>query len=187
MTITSRLVKLDLNLTERIQLQSPAQPLWKLAALIAHTGDSWVWAICVGLIWLLRLGDQSWHWYAAILEASVVGQALFVFGLKRFFKRERPQGDWGGIYRQIDPHSFPSGHATRAFMLLVLAFALGPAWMGWVIAVWAPLVCLARVMTGVHYVSDILGGAVLGLILGAVMVGIYPLILGWFPFLINLP
>jgi undecaprenyl-diphosphatase len=34
---------------------------------------------------------------------------------------------------------------------------------------WAPLVALARVSMGVHYLSDVLAGAVLGLMLGLVV------------------
>ena len=56
------------------------------------------------------------------------------------------------IYRKTDPHSFPSGHAARAFMIAVLATGLGPGWLAVVLWVWAPLVSVARVAMGVHYV-----------------------------------
>ena len=176
---------LDLNLSNLFRIQK-SHPLWFPAVILAHSGDSWVWAIGVGLVWLLwfaRIGGAHLHQYSAILEISIVFQALFVFALKAVIKRRRPTGEWGGIYRQYDPHSFPSGHATRAVLLAVTAIGLGPAWFAWTMAVWAPLVCLSRVLTGLHYLSDILGGMLLGLLMGLAILVISPLWMEWFPFL----
>jgi undecaprenyl-diphosphatase len=184
-----KLNQVDRSLTGRIQLNSSGHAWWRPAVLLAHSGDSWVWATGIGLIWLSRFfmspspGVFSLHSFSAILEISIVFQALTVFLLKALIRRRRPNGDWGGIYRQVDPHSFPSGHATRAVMLAVLALSLGPAWFGWLLAAWAPLVCLARVMTGVHYVSDILGGVILGLLLGFAFLALNPFWMQRFPFL----
>lgn len=168
-----KLTEFDIDLTNRIRLTSPTSPWWRLAALIAHSGDSWVWATGLALVWLFT--RSFWHSYAAILEISIVIQALSVFALKSMIRRRRPDGNWGGIYRHFDPHSFPSGHATRAMLLAVMAAGMGPAWFGGLLAVWAPLVCLSRVMTGVHYISDILGGMALGLAMGLVMIKISPI------------
>jgi undecaprenyl-diphosphatase len=175
--------KLDVQWTGRIQLRSMDGATWKLAAILSHSGDSWLWATAVGLIWLLSFSYPDLHRLSAILEVSIVIQALSIFVLKRLIHRQRPDGEWGGIYRQIDPHSFPSGHATRAAMLSVLGLAFGPSWLGWLLVIWTPLVCTARVMTGVHYVSDISGGIILGLLLGAAFVAITPLWMQAFPFL----
>jgi undecaprenyl-diphosphatase len=57
-------------------------------------------------------------------------------------------------------------------MLAVLALGMGPVWFGLLLLVWAPLVPLARVAMGVHYVSDVLVGAVLGVILGLLVLWI---------------
>ncbi len=173
--------KLDLDLTNSIRLQSTRSKWWRPAAWLGHSGDSWLWAIGIGLIWLFA--NPAWHRSAALLEISIVIQALFVFGLKGLIRRQRPSGEWGGIYRQYDPQSFPSGHATRAILLTVLVLNLGPAWFGWLLAIWTPLVCLSRVMTGVHYVSDILGGMVLGLLMGLLMLALSPAWMRLLPFL----
>ena len=175
------LLKLDFALSDQIRERAGKNGWRRLATLLAHSGDSWVWAAGLGLVWLFSQG--ALHRYTAILEISVVLQALLVFAIKKLFGRKRPGGQDGTIYRQFDPHSFPSGHATRAALLAVLALSLGPAWFGWLITAWAPLVCLSRVMTGLHYLSDILGGVALGLVLGAVVVLVHPLWVAWFPFL----
>jgi undecaprenyl-diphosphatase len=59
--------------------------------------------------------------------------------------------------------SFPSDHATLAFAVAaVLAYAW-PNRASWFLAA-AALIALGRVMAGVHYPSDILAGAALGLL-----------------------
>jgi undecaprenyl-diphosphatase len=101
-----------------------------------------------------------------ILGAAVLATAALVLAIKFTIRRRRPEGDWGAIYRNADPHSFPSGHAARAFILAVLTAGIGPAWLAAVLLIWAPLVALARVAMGLHYVSDVIAGAVLGIGLG---------------------
>ena len=68
--------------------------------------------------------------------------AVLVIGIKFIVRRQRPVGEGGGIYRNTDPHSFPSGHAARAFLIAVIGSALGPAWLGLLLWIWAPLVAL---------------------------------------------
>ena len=107
--------------------------------------------------------------------------------IKFSVRRRRPQGEWGGIYRNTDPHSFPSGHAARSFMIAVLASGLGPTWLAIVLWIWAPLVSLARVAMGVHYFSDILAGIVVGLVVGLIGLQIYQPVLGWIAALVGFP
>lgn len=176
--------QIDLNLTGYARLKSARSFWWRTAVIVGHTGDSWLWAIGMAMVWALsREGSLLWRRNAAILEISIVIQALFVFALKQVIHRARPDGDLSDLHRLVDPHSFPSGHATRAAMLAVMCLALGPAWFGWLILAWAPLVCLSRVLTGVHYLSDILGGIVLGVVLGYVMLALVPLWVNSLPFL----
>ena len=130
------------------------------AILLAHSGDSWFWWGGLGL--LLWLGTPFWKDWSLIVLPSIIGLAVLVLGIKFLVRRQRPVGEWGGFYRKTDPHSFPSGHAARAFLLAVLVTGLGPTWLAIVLWIWAPLVCLARVAMGVHYLSDILAGMATG-------------------------
>jgi membrane-associated phospholipid phosphatase len=54
-------------------------------------------------------------------------------------------------------------------MLLVLTLRIGPPGLALSLVLWAPLVALARVAMGVHYLSDVVGGTLLGLVVGAVL------------------
>ena len=54
-------------------------------------------------------------------------------------------------------------------MLAVLVLGLGPTWLGVVLLFWAYLVVMARVAMGVHYLSDVLAGGVLGALLAVIL------------------
>jgi len=141
-----------------------------LAAFLAHSGDSWFWG--GGLVATWWFGGQSWKVWAVRLLASIVALAIFVMAIKLVVRRSRPAGEWGAIYRTTDPHSFPSGHAARAALLATLVTAWGPPWLAPWLWLWAPLVALARVAMGVHFLSDVLAGGLLGLIAAWIAVGL---------------
>lgn len=143
-----------------------------LAVFFAHSGDSWYWLAFLFTIWLFT--DGQWHTYTAFLAGSILIQAIFVLAIKFIIKRSRPAGDWGAIYRNSDPHSFPSGHATRAAMLAVLFWGLQLYPLAILITIWVFLVSFARVILGVHYLSDIVAGWILGVLLGLSMLWLQP-------------
>jgi len=157
-------LEVDARWSSRLRVAEKPGARRKLAAVLAHSGDSWFWLAGLALVgWL---GSPYWKWRALILAASVLITAVLVMAIKFTVRRRRPEGEWGGIYRSTDPHSFPSGHAARAVMLAVVTFGLGPAWLAGLLLVWAPLVALARVAMGVHYLSDVAAGAALGAVIG---------------------
>jgi undecaprenyl-diphosphatase len=161
------LIELDARLTERIRIAEQPGPLRRLAVVLAHSGDSWFWLAGLLMLWLL--GNDNWKTLALIMIAAILLTAVIVFVVKFSVRRRRPEGQWGQFYRSTDPHSFPSGHAVRAVMLAVIALGLGPLWMGLALCVWAPLVAFARVAMGVHYLSDVMAGMLLGLLIGGVV------------------
>ncbi len=175
------LLELDADLSQRLRLDSSQSSMKKVAAFLAHSGDSWFWVAGLAVVWLAAAGE--WHAKAALLIFGILGLAATVLAVKFTIRRSRPQGEWGAIYRATDPHSFPSGHAARAFMLALLALFLGPAWFGVLVLVWAPLVSLARVAMGLHFLSDILAGMLVGLIAGLFVLWISPLLMALFPFI----
>ena len=164
----------DARLTQKLRVAEKPGPLRTLAILLAHSGDSWFWLLA--LILLAWLGPEYWSRRAIVFILAILITAVVVFAIKFTVRRRRPEGEWGQVYRMTDPHSFPSGHAARAALLAVLGLGLGPVWLGVLLAVWAPLVMLARVAMGVHYLSDVLAGALLGVLLGAVALRFVPLL-----------
>ena len=165
-----RLLERDAVWSQALRLEDGRGILRTAAAVLAHSGDSWFWG--PGLLAAAAAGPAEVRLVALRSLAAIGGLAIVVLGVKLLIRRRRPEGEWGAIYRSTDPHSFPSGHAARAFLLAVLAVAWGSAILAGILIVWAPLVALSRVAMGLHYLSDVVGGALLGLIAGGVALAI---------------
>jgi undecaprenyl-diphosphatase len=175
-----KLIELDDKLTKSLRID-PGKVFWfKMASFVAHTGDSWYWLAGLFIVWLVGIfANDEWHYISGVLAFSLLLEAVFVLGLKFIIKRQRPEGEWGQIYRSTDPHSFPSGHAARAILIAVMGTAIGPAWFGILLILWAPLACLARIVMGVHYVSDVVVGALIGFFSGLVMLWAINYVVPW--------
>jgi membrane-associated phospholipid phosphatase len=168
-----KLLQLDAIYSARLRLADKPGSWRTLAILLAHSGDSWFWLVGLAILWLT--GNTFWKTSVVVMLTGIIITAALVFLIKFIVRRQRPAGEWGAIYRKTDPHSFPSGHAARAALLAVIAAGLGPVWFCWLLLIWAPLVILARVSMGVHYLSDVIAGALLGLLVGALILNYFPL------------
>ena len=69
------------------------------------------------------------------------------------------------VHKETHGHSFPSRHALSAAVLSMVWMRFYPT-VGWVMVGVTALICLMRVLTGVHYPRDVLCGAALGFALG---------------------
>jgi membrane-associated phospholipid phosphatase len=164
--IWKQMLDLDARLSARMRVAERPGLIRTLAVFLAHSGDSWFW--WAGLLLLWWLGNPFWKPWALTVLLSIIALAAVVLAIKFIIRRRRPEGEWGGLYRKTDPHSFPSGHAARVVLISILTLGLGPLWLGVVLCIWAPLVALARVAMGVHYLSDIIGGFGLGALAGII-------------------
>ena len=112
---------------------------------------------------------------AIYIGTSVVEAIGLTYGLKYAFDRQRPYEKYPDRIHPIEPEdspSFPSGHTAAAFSLATSLSITYPKW--YVIApsaVWACGVGLARINQGVHYPSDVLTGAAIGV--GCAFVNVY--------------
>jgi len=166
MTLKDYLQK-DAELSQNLLIPENKKGLKKIAAFFAHSGDSWFWGAALALLWFI--GPADWRPQITLLFIGILFTAVSVLILKFLIKRPRPEGEWGQVYRKSDPHSFPSGHAARATMLTVLILLAGPFWLGLVMITWALLVAISRIGLGVHFISDILAGTILGILFGGVV------------------
>ncbi len=171
------ILELDARLSSQIRVAERPGLLRTLAILFAHSGDSWFWAAALIVAWFFS--DSYWRKWETVEFFGIAWLAAIVLIVKLLVKRKRPEGEWGGIYRNTDPHSFPSGHAARAFLIAVIASALAPPWLALALWLWAPLVALARAAMGVHYLSDVAAGAVLGIIVALLGLQVYSSFLNW--------
>lgn len=171
------ILQLDAHLSDKMRVAEKPGALRSLAVFFAHSGDSWFWGAALILLWLVS--NSFWKRWEAVEFAGISALAALVMAIKFLVRRRRPEGEWGGIYRNTDPHSFPSGHAARAFLIAVIGTALGPSWLALVLWLWAPLVALARVAMGVHYLSDVIAGAILGVVVALLGLQLYEALFLW--------
>lgn len=171
------LIEVDVRLTKRLALVEDRRrwrnPLFWLATVGAHAGDSLLWAGITAILWQQCGEDQDRKRQIVGWIVSFVGALLATLSIKRIFKRRRP-GKGQFLYgRGADVHSFPSGHGARSGTILIWAAILHPVW-----GRWAPLLILwigwSRIATGVHYVGDVVVGFVLGLGLSGLIRAIWP-------------
>lgn len=88
--------------------------------------------------------------------------------LKNLFERIRPCNALEGVNILAGctgSYSFPSSHAVNNFAAAVFFYKIFPK-LKWILLIAAALVALSRPYVGVHYPSDILGGAVIGAVIG---------------------
>lgn len=151
------------------------QPLDRVVYAVTELGD-------FGLIWLLlgaakatrndRNFDRGVRLFGVMAAESVLMNGM----VKSLFKRERP------VYQGERPHklriprttSFPSGHASSAFLAAALLSEENPrlrrAYYGL-----ALFVSASRVHVRIHHASDVLSGAVVGAGLGVIAKALWPL------------
>ncbi len=173
-----KIMEFDARLSKALRVQKEQQILSLILKIFAHSGDSWFWLAGLFITWLFSKGD--WRQRSAFLGVGLFIMAAAVIVLKFAIRRPRPEGEWGHIYRITDPHSFPSGHAARSAALAVMAIAVGPPWFSIAVSIWAPWVGLSRVALGVHYLSDVLVGWLVGAAMGGIAILMQPLILQFF-------
>lgn len=115
--------------------------------------------------WSKKPRDHKRHTGVAAGLSFLLGLALAQIMLV-FIHRIRPYD--AGLSHLIVPRtadwSFPSDHAI-ASLSIVFAFVLqGLRRWSFIFLVLAALVCISRIYVGMHYASDILGGAAVALL-----------------------
>lgn len=132
---------------------------------------------------LLNFGRKGLWWAIAFLctvaLTDVVGHRVF----KEGFERLRPCRDpfFSEHVRLLVKHcsggfSFVSNHAANHFGIATfVGLTLYPTFKRWIYLFygWAFFVAYAQIYVGVHYPTDILGGAVLGVLAGLLTANIF--------------
>jgi len=167
-----KILEQDQALTDKIRIKDENNKIFRIAAFFSHTGDSWFWCGGLFIIWLFAHGSSQKT--AAFWGISIAVTAVLIFILKRIIHRKRPEGNWGDIYRRTDPHSFPSGHAVRAGLIIVLAMNTFQFPLMIIFILWAILMVLSRVINGVHFLLDVTAGILIGLLIGICWIALMP-------------
>jgi undecaprenyl-diphosphatase len=142
-----------------------AQPVVVLLLMtVSRLSDGLLW---YGLMLILPWWGGANGTACAIRMLGLGALNLLIYQVvKRHFARPRPYKTCPGIRacaRSLDEYSFPSGHAMHAVAYSVL---LGVYYPEFTPLLWGftALVALSRVVLGLHYPSDVVIGAAIGLL-----------------------
>jgi membrane-associated phospholipid phosphatase len=130
-----------------------------ISRVFDFVGGGWfaIWLVPIAVAVLFLIARRPWA--AAIFVVVSAVSAGLVQALKALFGRARPDD----ILIELTSGAFPSGHAANAATVAVLLALLVPRW--WIAIVGAgyvALMALSRTYLGAHWLSDTIGGAVLG-------------------------
>ncbi len=156
----------DHRLMRRVHRWRP--PRWFRLWMIFATrgGDGWLWYGLSALVVVFG-GSTRYAAVTAAWTACGAGAILFLV-LKKLTGRKRPNAlephCWATLLPP-DQFSFPSGHTITAFAFTIAVGSFYPHLMG-ALLFCALSVATSRIVLGMHFLSDVVVGAMLGAGLG---------------------
>ena len=118
-------------------------------------------------------------WFTSLGNAGLILCFIVVnLFLKNAVARVRPYDAMEQIRCLVEPqadYSFPSGHTAVAFAASVPVFIISSKKLGIIMIIFSVLMAFSRIYVCVHYPTDVIGGAVIGILCGVVTgMVIYP-------------
>jgi membrane-associated phospholipid phosphatase len=158
---------LDRSLLLAMRTRVHAPSLEEAMRLLGKAGNNGaIWFAINLVLAILDSGNREAWLICAILAPVAI---VLNFAVKVVVKRPRPDlgpdlPPLGGAPSSL---SFPSAHATSSFAVATAMTRVAP--LGALAFALAFLICVGRPYLGMHYPSDVLVGAILGVILGLVV------------------
>ena len=157
-----------------------SNPVFDLLLPAARNKYLWIPLYVLCLSWILfnfSLRQSAWVIFfisASIFASDTISSKLIKYQVHRARPCQELQMEPPVIQRVScgSGYSFTSSHAANHFCLAALLVILFGGYMGhwkhlwWI---WAAIISLAQVYVGLHYPLDIIGGALLGIIIGSSM------------------
>jgi membrane-associated phospholipid phosphatase len=157
---------LDLKLLRWMRTHGHSPGVEGAAVTLGKVGNNGLIWLVLGLV-LVAIDSSRWEQWllCALLGPLAIG---LNYAIKLAVKRPRPAlpdlPPLGGAPSSL---SFPSAHATSSFAVATAMVRVDPAMAGaFSVAI---LISLGRPYLGMHYPSDVLAGAFLGVLLGLIV------------------
>lgn len=153
-------------------------PRWFRILMILSTrgGDGWLW-YALGIILYFYGGPHRFAAIGAAGSAAVAGIFLFR-ALKKTSHRQRPcdiePHCWSSVLPP-DRYSFPSGHSITAFAIAVSIGLFYPQLMASLLTA-AILIAASRIILGMHFLSDVVVGSAIGVVLATAVFHVFALL-----------
>jgi len=174
------LLTIDRQFANFCRYNQPSQPVLMFLAKTTDAAKGGPWLIA---IFVLCLATQIWIYLfgggpntqfandiALALLASLIAGSIVLHVVKLFLGRRRPRDDfehglYGFVFFQwhLQHNSFPSGHALTIFCVATWASALLPSFT----VLWFAIALyfgMTRAVLAVHFLSDVIVGAAIGII-----------------------
>ena len=158
-----------------------------IVKFITHSGDhGYLWiALLIILLCIPKTRRAAMIGAATLLLTFIVTNLC----LKPLIGRTRPYEVIEGLTRIIEKQSdrsFPSGHTANSMAVGVSLWLVSkkyeiigdkklyfPKAAGWAVLVWSVLVGLSRLYVGVHFPTDVLGGAIVAILNTVIVFTVY--------------
>lgn len=155
------LAQLDQDIFDAIYDEPPrSEPLGTAMEIGTYFGDGRT-MLGVSLL-LMAYGDDENRETGRLLTSTFIGTGVIVWGMKEIIGRKRP------LDEVVGNPAFPSGHTAYAFAGATLLGTRYPK-LRIPLYIGAGLVGLTRIYLGRHYASDVIAGAVVGTLTGALV------------------
>jgi membrane-associated phospholipid phosphatase len=157
---------LDLRLLRVMRTRGHTPGMESIAKALGKAGNNGAVWLAIGVVLALIDPDRREEW----LICALLGPLAIVlnYGIKLAVKRPRP------VLEGLPPLgdapsslSFPSAHALSSFAVATAMFRVDPATAAALVVALA--ISLGRPYLGMHYPSDVLVGALLGIALGLIV------------------
>lgn len=160
-----QIAKWDERVSRHLYSHRQSEKADRFLRLYTRLGDGYVWALIVILI----LAFYGWAFLLNVL-AQVLPSLVAALGLywlvKLSTKRRRPFDaipEFKALVPPLDKYSFPSGHTMNNLAIAMTVLISVPA--AGAVMILLPLTWgFLRVYFGVHWLSDVLGGFLLGIV-----------------------
>jgi len=138
-----------------------------LDGLVVFFARNMIYILVLGAVFFvfnMKTWKEKIFAFIVISLTAILSRGIFTEVIRFFYDRERPFERLGfePLFTDFHP-AFPSGHTTFLFAISFAIFYFSRFWGFWFVGL-SLLVGVARVIAGVHWPFDILGGIGVALI-----------------------